>query len=104
LNLNKGQAFMLFIRNYLVRPIFASGCFERITFPVVLITHNGDEDLPSDENAPKLDHPYLIHWFALNCDRVHEKLACILSGMKTGKGVLHQTKELTELCLNYFLE
>jgi len=82
LNLNKGQAFLLFIRNYLVRPFFASGCFERITVPVVLITHNGDEDQPSDENAPYLDHLNLIHWFAQNCDRVHEKLTCIPIGIE----------------------
>jgi hypothetical protein len=82
LNLYKEQALLLFIQNSFVRLFFASGCFERIAFPVVLITHNGDENQPSDENAPYLNHPYLIHWFAQNCDRLHEKLTCIPIGIE----------------------
>lgn len=81
LNLGTGQALVLFIKNSLVRSFFASGCFERILIPVVLITHNGDEDQPSDDNA-YLNHPNLVHWFAQNCDRVHEKLTCIPIGIE----------------------
>ena len=82
LNLGTGQALVLFIKNFLVRSFFASDCFERIFVPVVLITHNGDEDQPSDDNARYLNHPNLIHWFAQNCDRVHEKLTCIPIGIE----------------------
>lgn len=82
LHLDNGQAFVLFIRNSLVRPFFASDCFESISVPIVLITHNGDEDQPTDENARYLDHPKLVHWFAQNCDRVHAKLTCIPIGIE----------------------
>jgi hypothetical protein len=82
LNFRTQQAVVLFITSNQVLPFFSSGCFESILIPVVLITHNGDEDQPSDGNAQYLDHPNLVHWFAQNCDRVHEKLTCIPIGIE----------------------
>ena len=82
LKLSKEQAVVLFINSNQVLPFFSSGCFDSISIPVVLITHNGDEDQPSDDNARYLEHPTLVHWFAQNCDRVHEKLTCIPIGIE----------------------
>jgi hypothetical protein len=82
LNLGKQQVVVLFINSKQVLPFFSSGCFESIPISIVLITHNGDEDQPSDGNSRYLDQPNLVHWFAQNCDRVHDKLTCIPIGIE----------------------
>lgn len=82
LNLELGQAVVLFVAIPLVNEFFSSSCFESIRVPIVVITHNGDDDMPSDTNARYLDHPNLVHWFAQNCDRVHAKLTCIPIGIE----------------------
>jgi len=81
MNLTDNQSIILFLPSSLVEIFFSSGCFERIPSPVVLITHNGDNDMPSG-NARYLEHPNLVHWFAQNCDRIHAKLTCIPIGIE----------------------
>lgn len=82
LHLEPGQAIILFISIPLVNAFFSSDCFERIRIPVVIITHNGDDNMPSNTNARFLDHPNLVHWFTQNCDRTHAKLTCIPIGIE----------------------
>ena len=83
LGLTSGQAVIIFVKSDQVTSFFSSGCFEAIdAAPIVLVTHNGDDDMPSDVNARYLDFPQLVHWFAQNCDREHAKLTCIPIGLE----------------------
>ena len=51
---------------------FFDEVIQHIKNPFVLVTHNGDKDLPG-EFAAHLDDEKIIAWFTVNLDRVHPK-------------------------------
>jgi hypothetical protein len=61
----------------------------RLQTPFVLISHNADHSVGL-ESLPLLNHPYLIHWWAQNCEIAHERLSALPTGLANiQSGALH---------------
>lgn len=68
-----------FIYTHLV-PYFKKYVAARLSSPFILISHNSDDGIKSDD-LDLLNHPFLIKWFAQNCEFSHEKLSALPIGI-----------------------
>jgi hypothetical protein len=59
---------------------FVVSYLPKINYPFVLITHDSDHQVNVNHLAI-LNHPYLKHWFGMNCHILHDKLTSIPIGM-----------------------
>ena len=76
------EPVIVFVKTDLLSHFFLSGCFDRIQFPMVMISHNSDNEFPMRAQAPYLDDSRIIAWFAQNCAVLHPKLICIPIGLE----------------------
>jgi hypothetical protein len=82
LALDAGEALVLFYQSDVPN---ATQCVRELApTPVVLIMHNSDMDVPGEVSAAAglLELPNLVHLFAENCDRAHDKITCIPTGLE----------------------
>ena len=82
---------------------FFQYCFSSIQLPIVLITHNGDESVPSDQIINYLHSPKLIHWYGQNIQILHPKLTPIPLGLENRYNPGHGSvpEILLSMMLNY---
>jgi hypothetical protein len=65
-------------------PKFANDVLAKLTVPIVLVTGDADESIPTVDPkgcAKILDSPFIVKWFAQNCLCSHPKLVKIPIGM-----------------------
>lgn len=70
---------------YFIKPdymkVFNDQVLSKINYPFVMITHDSDIPAPVPEYESILENPYLIKWFGMNCNVIHDKLQPIPIGM-----------------------
>ena len=69
----------IFVYTHLL-PYFKKYVLARLELPFVLVSHNSDHGITLDD-LDILNHPFLIKWFAQNCECSHEKLVALPIGL-----------------------
>jgi len=96
----------IFVYTHLL-PYFKKYVSHRLSSPFTLISHNSDDGVRAD-NLNLLNHPFLLRWFAQNCEFNHEKLSALPIGLtnrqwgeKKYSELISATKEIRKTKLAY---
>jgi hypothetical protein len=83
-NIEESRVPVLFVKTDGIMNNFFSKWFARISRPFVLITHNSDYEAPASQKYMQyLEHPKLVHWFAVNTGSMsHPKRSTIPIGFE----------------------
>lgn len=73
------KAKSIFVYTHLL-PYFKKYVLARLELPFILVSHNSDHGVTLDD-LDILNHPFLIKWFAQNCECSHEKLVALPIGL-----------------------
>lgn len=73
------EARIIFVYTHLI-PYFKQYVAPRLQHEFTLVSHNSDHGV-SINDLDLLNHPYLIRWFAQNCEFSHEKLCALPIGI-----------------------
>jgi hypothetical protein len=79
--IRRGDIVFLGSPKHMLEQFFAKITFNRILHPFVLVTHNSDASVPTDEFRWPLNTDKLLAWFTQNPDYEHRKLFPIPIGL-----------------------
>jgi hypothetical protein len=86
---------VIFVYTHLI-PYFSYYIAPRLRSPFMLVTHNSDESV-SIVDYQLLNHPYLLKWFAQNCEFNHTKLMPLPIGVQNKQWGPSKIKKIIEV-------
>lgn len=89
----------IFVYTHLI-PYFKKYVAARISSPFILISHNSDDGIKIDD-LDLLNHPFLVCWFAQNCEFSHEKLNPLPIGLTNCQWGGDKYSHLVEVAKKY---
>lgn len=89
----------IFVYTHLL-PYFKNFIAPRLFQPFVLVTHNSDHGVGL-ESLDLLNHPFLISWYAQNCEASHSKLCALPIGLANSQWGSERIAEVFEAGHSY---
>jgi hypothetical protein len=83
--IGRGDIVFLESQNTMLKHFFMNATFSQVLHPFVLVTHNSDASVPTEEFKWVLNDSRILAWFTQNPDDEHEKLFPIPIGMANTK-------------------